>query len=97
MVYKLNVWDDAKLDIIKGYNWYKDIREGLAREFIDEIEQMFKYIEEYPEHFQVKYRNKYREAVLKKFPYLIIYEIIENIVVVYSVFPSKDNPNKKPS
>jgi len=94
--YKLDIWNEAKSDIINGYKWYEGKRFGLGKEFIDEVEQILKYIEQYPNHYQIKYRRKYREAILKRFPYLIIYEIIENLVVVYSVFPSKDNPNKKP-
>ena len=96
-VYKLNVWEEAKSDIINGYKWYEEKRFGLGKEFANEVEQVLEYIEKYPEHYQIKYRKKYREAVLKRFPYLIIYEIIKNEVVVYSVFPSKDNPNKKPN
>ncbi|MGB0880003.1 MAG: type II toxin-antitoxin system RelE/ParE family toxin [Polaribacter sp.] len=96
MGYKLDIWNDAKIEIFKGYTWYEDKRVELGEEFINEVEEALEYIEKYPEHYQIKYRNKYREAVLKRFPYLIIYEIIENSVVVYSVFPSKDNPIKKP-
>jgi len=97
MGYKLDIWDDAKIEIFKGYKWYENKRFELGQEFINEVEETLEYIEKYPKHYQIKYKNKYREAVLKRFPYLIIYEIIENIIIVYSVFPSKDNPNKKPN
>lgn len=97
MVYKLDIWNKAKIEIIEGYSWYESKKFNLGIEFIEEVEEMFNYINKYPEHYQIKYRGRYREAVLKRFPYLIIYEIIQQTIVVYSVFPSKDNPNKKPT
>ena len=96
MVYSLKIWDDARVEIIKGYNWYESKKITLGEKFIYEVEEMLKYLEKYPEHYQIKHKNKYREAVLKKFPYIILYEIIGNTVIVYAVFPSKNNPNKKP-
>lgn len=96
MAYKLDILVDAKIEIIDGFNWHENKRLGLGSEFIDEIETTLKYIENHPEHYQIKYRNKYREAILKRFPYLIIYELIGNTIVVFSVFPSKNNPSKKP-
>ena len=96
MVYKLDILSLVKYDIFDGFNWYEAKRLGLGNEFIEEIETTIKYIEKYPNHYQIKYRNKYREAVVKRFPYLIIYEIIESTVLIYSVFPSKDNPYSKP-
>lgn len=97
MVYKLEIWNKAKIEIIEGYTWYESKKNNLGQEFIEEVEEMFDYIKKYPEHYQIKYREKYREAVLKRFPYLVIYEIINHSIIVYSVFPSKDNPTKKPT
>jgi len=98
MAYKLSIRDDAKHDIIKGYKWYEDKSIGLGARFVDEIEMMIGYLATYPEHFQIKTKKRYREAVLKIFPYVIIYEVSqkEGEIVIYSVFPTKDNPNKKP-
>ncbi|WP_346882367.1 type II toxin-antitoxin system RelE/ParE family toxin [uncultured Algibacter sp.] len=95
MDYKLNVWNEVKINIIDGFKRYEDKRIGLGGEFVNEVEDMLNYIQKYPEHFQIKHRNRYREAVLKRFPYIIIYEIIDNIVVVFEVFPTKDDPDNK--
>lgn len=47
-----------------------------------------------PYLFQRRYKH-YREAVLKKFPYYVVYEIIGNTVIVQSFFHSSRNPKKK--
>lgn len=96
MVYKLDILDQVEIEIIEGFNWYENKQISLGSDFVEEVETTIRYIEKYPYHYQIKYLNKYREAVLRKFPYLIIYEIIENTIVIFSVFPSKDSPSKKP-
>lgn len=94
MVYQLKVKQEAEQDIIDGYLWYESKVDGLGARFVKEVEAVIQYVGKYPEHFQVKYRN-YREAVLPSFPYLVVFEIFEKEVVVFSVFPARSNPQKK--
>ena len=47
-----------------------------------------------PYLFQRKYKH-YREAVFKKLPYYIFYEIIGNLVIVHSFFHASRNPKGK--
>jgi plasmid stabilization system protein ParE len=95
MVYEFEILDRVKFEIFDGFNWYESKRVDLGSEFIKEIEATIEHIKNYPKHFQIKHQNKYREEVLKRFPYIIIYQIIERKIIVLAVFPSKDNPNKK--
>ncbi len=94
MAYKLELKQEARKDIITGFFWYEEKQKGLGSRFVDEVEQTVDYLEENPYHFQ-KRRKTYREAVLKRFSYVIVYEIFGNEVIGYSVFPCKANPEKK--
>lgn len=47
------------------------------------------------EAFPVKVNGKIRELVLSVFPYVIVYEVIENEVRIYRVFATAQSPNKK--
>ena len=85
MVYKLEVTEEAKKKVFQDFFWYEQKSEGLGTRFIVEFDAMLDYIKYYPHHFQIKYKN-YREAVLKIFPHMIVYRIIDNKVVVYTVF-----------
>ena len=98
MTYHLKIRDDAKNDIKRSFKWYEKKNEGLGFRFVDEVEITINYILKHPEHFQIKTKVPYREAVLKIFPYVVIYEFdkMEKSIIVYSVFPCKDNPSKKP-
>lgn len=55
---------------------------------------MIQYISQNPFHFQVKYKN-YREGIMKAFPYVVIYQVLDELIIISSVFPTKDDPGKK--
>jgi hypothetical protein len=95
MIYELIIKEEANNEIIESYSYYESKSEGLGDKFETQLGIYLDRISNYPFHYQIK-RNPYREAFIKKFPFIIIYEIIENEVVVYSVFNTKRSPNKKP-
>jgi len=94
MTYILEVKDEAKLDIIEAYLYYEEQRTGLGEEFLEHLDSYFERITANPKHFPQK-RKPYREAFIKRFPFLVIYEIEKGKVVVYSVFNTWQNPEKK--
>lgn len=74
----------------------------LKQEAVADIQQAYEYYEEHleritktPLHFPVK-RKPYHEIVVKIFPYVIIYEIENNTIIVYAIFNTWKNPKKKP-
>ena len=93
-MYILEIKEEANLEIIDAYLYYENKQIGLGETFFEQLELYFDRITENPKHFEVK--NNYREAYIRKFPYLIIYRIEKNKVVVYSVFNTPQNPKKKP-
>lgn len=94
MKYEIEIKDEANLETIDGYLYYEDKRIGLGEEFLAHLDSYFDRIRTYPEHFPQK-RKPYREAFIRRFPFLIVYEIKENKVIVYSVFNTWQNPKKK--
>lgn len=94
MTYVLEIKDEANLEIIEAYLYYKEKRLRLGEEFLEHLDIYFKRITTYPQHFPKK-RKPYREAFLKRFPFLIIYEIRAEKIIVYSVFNTWQNPEKK--
>ena len=95
MKYELEIKEEAVFDIKEAYLYYEEQRIGLGNRFLDILETYLERVQKYPEHYQIK-RKPYREALIKDFPYLIIFEIEENKVIVYAIFNTWRNPNKKP-
>lgn len=92
--YTLEVKSEANSDVITAYSYYEDKRQGLGEEFLAHLDLYFERILENPKHFPEK-RKPYREAYIKRFLFLIIYEISKSTIIVYSVFNTWQNPNKK--
>lgn len=95
MKYALEIKDEAREEIIKAYLYYEKEQTGLGERFLTHLDDYFNRIGNNPDHFPEK-RSPYREAFMQIFPYLIIYEIAENTIIVYSVFNTKRNPERKP-
>jgi len=92
--YELIIRNEAELEITEASIYYETRQVGLGKRFLAHLQVYLDRIQTYPEHFSIK-RKPYREAFIKKFPYLIIYEITKGKVIVYSVFNIWQNPEKK--
>ncbi|QJP34266.1 type II toxin-antitoxin system RelE/ParE family toxin [Nonlabens sp. Ci31] len=90
----LEIKDEANLETIEAYLYYEGKRTGLGEEFLEHLSIYFERITTNPKHFPKK-RKPYREAFIKRFPFLIIYEIEKNKVIIYAVFNTWQNPEKK--
>lgn len=95
MNYSLLIKQEALEDLQETFDYYEEQRKGLGKRFLDSVEKCMNRLEKNPLHFQIK-KKTFREAVVKTFPYLIIFEVIEKEVVVYAIFNSWKNPKKKP-
>lgn len=95
MKYSLEIKEEAVLDIKEAYLYYEEQKAGLGNRFLETLESYLERVQKYPEHYQIK-KKPYREAFIKKFPYIIIYEIEGDKVIVYAVFNTWRNPSKKP-
>ena len=80
-------------DIIDVVDYYKSIKLELAIAFLDRLEEAKKYIANYPEAFQVKYKNV-RTVLLKQFPYHIHYIVddAKKQIVVLAIIHAYKNP-----
>ncbi len=94
MIYELFVQEEASLEILEAYIYYENAQAGLGEKFMKQLSKYFLRIQSNPKHFEIK--KNYREAFVQKFPYLIIFDIIDNKIIVLSVFNTHQNPTRKP-
>ena len=93
-MYKLVVTEKAEVEYYHAYWFYEERQTGLGDSFEDEAGQLLKIIKEHPLLFQRKHKQ-FREALLIRFPYFIVYEIILKTVVVHSFFHTSRDPKRK--
>jgi plasmid stabilization system protein ParE len=77
-----------------AYDWYEEQQVGLGKLFVDELVGCYDRLETWPAAYAIIDRN-YRQIILKTFPYVVVYEIIEEVVVIFAVFHTSQNPKKK--
>jgi len=94
MPFKIEIRPLATVEIIEAYDWYELQSKGLGLEFLNELDKFYKSLQRNP-HTYSYYEKPVREGKVNRFPYTVVYEVIETSIVVYSVFMAKQNPSKK--
>ena len=95
MKYNLSLSPNAEVDLLDSALWYESRQIGLGEKFTKKVEAYLSRIQNNPLHYPLK-NGKLREAYIQKFPFVIIYEIVENEILVFAVFNTHQNPTKKP-
>ena len=84
MRYALEIHPKAENETVDAYNWYEDQYNGLGEMFLSDLESVYKKIELNPDFFS-KAGKGFRQAVLKQFPYVVVYEIKRTLRVFINV------------
>ena len=95
MKYNLSLSPNAEVDLLESALWYESRQIGLGEKFTKKVEAYLSRIQNNPLHYPLK-KGNLREAYILKFPFVIIYEIVENEILVFAVFNTHQNPTKKP-
>lgn len=90
MTFIVNVPPPVKRQIRQASEWYEKQREGLGTAFQEYVYDAFDQLAESP-FIYAPYRIHYRKMPLRRFPYSIIYQVIdaEQTVVVIAVLHQK--------
>lgn len=95
MDFKIKVLPRAKFELDEALSWYASRNLELGNELLNEINLVFDHLLLDPFLFR-KTKKDFRQVPLKRFPYIIIYRIVANRVLIQSVFNTHQNPTKKP-
>jgi len=85
MIYTVLLKEEASADVSDAYSWYESRQENLGEHFLDELEEYINILERDPQIYQMRRENR-RYCPMKRFPYLLVYEIEGTEVIVYAVF-----------
>ncbi|NQU21354.1 MAG: type II toxin-antitoxin system RelE/ParE family toxin [Candidatus Nealsonbacteria bacterium] len=91
MTYRLVLQPEAEADLNEAYRWYEDQRPGLGGEFIESVEAVIERIRRTPELPAVVYKEV-RQALVRRFPYVVCYVFQEDQVDVVSVYHGHRDP-----
>jgi hypothetical protein len=92
MSWSISYSSQAQADVRVAFRYYKEISESLGKYFLSELKMAEKAILNAPEGFQIRFFDRVRGYPLKKFPFLVLYVVIENAVYVMAVFNTNQSP-----
>jgi toxin ParE1/3/4 len=90
LTHLLVLTDQAELDLLETRDWYDRQRFGLGDDFMFAVDACFAQIERAPEAFVFSH-ERVRRALLKKFPYAVLFRVSEDeILIVGCLHTSRD-------
>jgi len=81
----------AELDLERIEDWYDEQRPGLGREFRNAVDVTVARIADDPLAYPDRYRGA-RRALLRRFPYILWYRVLEGYVVVLACVHGRRDP-----
>lgn len=98
MSFTVIVKQEAHQDTLDACNYYEEKLTGLGEWFLDALQQRYSQLSVNPtfnSYIDEDPLKILRDVKLEKFPFVVVYEIIENQVVVYAVHNTYKHPRNK--
>jgi plasmid stabilization system protein ParE len=83
----------ARQDAADAYVWYEEQSLGLGLEFLRCLEATVLSIQRYPFMYPAVL-DDFRQALIRRFPYVVFYEIEPKRVIIHAVFHCSQDPGK---
>jgi plasmid stabilization system protein ParE len=93
MANSLLILPAAERDISEAFAWYESRQSGLGFEFLRAVDARIRSIERTPKMYGCIERQ-YRTAIVRRFPYMVLYTYGENTITIYAVFHTARDPQK---
>ncbi len=94
MKFNIEIKEEAQFDILEASEWYESRQIGLGNRFKTEVLNYIEYLKTNALSHQKKYKEN-RELLVKSFPYVIVYRVVNLIVYVLAVANCEQHPTKK--
>jgi hypothetical protein len=89
----IKIKEQANNEVSNAYTYYESKQIGLGEYFLSDLSNTINAIKLSPNGF-VKF-HQYRQVRFSVFPFVIVYEVVKNELVVYAVFETHQDPKKK--
>ena len=84
---------EAEKELLEAAQWYSQQSIGLDYEFIRCIDEAMARIVRTPLMFPTVHRDR-RRVIVKRFPYSIIFNVLEDEVLIYAIFHFSRSPKR---
>ena len=91
MKFSIEISDEAEIDFDKSYQYYFEESPKVADNFLKQINISFEDIKQNPFTFPITYKEV-RKYFVRKFPFIIYYQIDNSTIKVVAIFQTSRNP-----
>lgn len=93
MAANLVVAPEAVADLDEAYAWYERQQVGRGEDFLSRVDACIQAITRFPT-LHAAVHGSYRRALVRKYPYAVFYEWVNDFVTVYCVLHTAQDPGK---
>lgn len=93
MTLPVRLLPDARAEHDADADWYEDQQSGLGVDFVRRIREVFTRISKQP-RLHAKVYKDVRKAVVKRFPYIVLYQEEPTEILVIAVFNTSRDPKE---
>jgi plasmid stabilization system protein ParE len=91
VILPLIVNPEAEADLADARQWYETERSGLGDELIDAVSNVFARVQRAPRLY-AKVFQELRLALVRRFPYVVVYRIDDDQITVVAVYHTHRDP-----
>lgn len=88
MAFNILITDEAQQDILSAYLYYEEQQTGLGERFLSELAYRYKDLSVHPQYYSflaADTTQRLRKLKLPHFPYIILYQVINDDVIIHAV------------
>ena len=82
---------EAENDLYEALDYYKEIDISLKNNFINDLDNTFDKILKFPNLYPFETKTS-QKILMNKFPYIILYEKYNEIIMILAIFHTKRDP-----
>lgn len=82
----------AEFEADESVAWYEEKEQGVGTRFREAIEATILSIKENPYTYPIVLGSAVRRAVVQGFPFIVVYTVEHNLILILSVFHTSRNP-----
>lgn len=94
MKFTIEVKREAYAELADIFSFYNNISQSLGDKFLTAWDRTIKEIVRNPLGYEVKHIY-FRQAMIRKFPHMVIFECFKQTVIIYAVLHAKKHPSKR--
>lgn len=98
MSFQVIIKEEALQDIQEAYEYYELKQLGLGEKFLQKLQQRLLHLSKHPNNYgfiDEDYLKILRDVKIDKFPFVIVFEIEHDTVIVYAIHNCYKLPSKK--